>query len=151
MTNSLDCIPRRRLLVNKRPNELAPCGVFCGACPSYGKTCLGCPSENRAQKRTSKWTCKIRRCCYDTMKKDYCIECGRFPCEIIKKKLFDSHPEDPRFKYRHEIPVLFPGSKGIGTDAYIEAQKNRWRCPYCDGIVVFYHYRCNKCGKYVFI
>ncbi len=133
--------------MKERPNELAPCGVFCGACPSYGKTCFGYPSESRAQKRTSKWNCRIRRCCYDTMKKGYCIECDRFPCEIIKKKLIDSHPEDPRFNYRHEIPAMFPVMKEIGTDAYIEIQKNRWTCPSCGGTILFYHHKCNKCGR----
>ena len=33
----------------KIPAELAPCGVFCGACPSLGKSCLGCASDDKRQ------------------------------------------------------------------------------------------------------
>jgi hypothetical protein len=102
---------------------LAYCGVFCGACPSLWKDLFRL--HLREQKRTSKWSCNIRRCCYDTMKKDYCIECDRFPCAITNKKLIDSHPEDPRFKYRHEIPLLFSRMKETGVDAYLEFQKTR--------------------------
>jgi len=36
------------------PNALAVCGVYCGACPSFNKTCLGCSCENKDQERTSK-------------------------------------------------------------------------------------------------
>ena len=43
-----------------RTSEVAPCGVLCAACPSFGKTCLGCASENKNQNRISKWNCKIR-------------------------------------------------------------------------------------------
>ena len=50
------------------PPELAPCGVWCGACPSFKKTCLGCASEDPKQKRTSKWGCRIRVCAYDKEK-----------------------------------------------------------------------------------
>ena len=36
--------------MNNRRNELAPCGVFCAACPSFDKTCNGCSSDNQKQK-----------------------------------------------------------------------------------------------------
>lgn len=35
--------------MKERKSALAPCGVFCGACPSYEKTCLGCASESKEQ------------------------------------------------------------------------------------------------------
>ena len=110
------------------PNELAPCGVFCGACPSFNKSCLGCPSESKKQKRTSKWGCKIRNCCYNEKKQDFCVG-------------------DNRFKYRHEISENFTKLKELGLGGYQEYQKQKWSCPLCDGTVYFYHYKCSKCGN----
>lgn len=133
------------------PNELAPCGVFCGACPSFNKTCLGCASESKEQKRTSKWGCKIRYCCYNIEEKDFCIDCSKFPCSVINKKLLHSHPGEIKFKYRHEIPEIFKKLKELGVDDYLEFHKQRWSCPSCGSRVNFYHYKCSKCGKEVFI
>ncbi len=133
--------------MKERNNKLAPCGVFCGACPSYKKTCLGCASENKDQKRTSKWSCKIRNCCYNSQNKNYCIECEKFPCQKLKNKLIDTHPDDIRFKYRHEIPEIFVKMKDMDIKDYLEFQEERWRCPFCGGTIHFYKYKCSKCGK----
>lgn len=129
--------------------ELAPCGVYCGACPSFGKSCRGCADESREQGRSSKWGCKVRVCCYEQEQKDFCIECEKFPCKAHKKKLLDTHPEDPRFKYRHEVPANFSKMKEKGIDDYLRYQKERWACPSCGGTVYFYHYRCGRCKREV--
>ena len=133
--------------MKNRKAELAPCGVFCGACPSYKKTCLGCASESKEQKRTSKWGCKVRNCCYNSQNKNYCIECDDFPCEKIRNKLIDTHPGDIKYKYRHEIPEIFVKMKEMEVEDYLEFQKKRWTCPSCGGIIHFYKYECSKCGK----
>ena len=53
-------------------NELAPCGVFCGACPSFNKSCFGCSSNTNKNKRTkSKIHCPIRICIYTIKKQCY--------------------------------------------------------------------------------
>ena len=129
------------------PPELAPCGVFCGACPSFGMTCLGCPSDDRKQKRTSKWGCKIRTCCYDVQGKSFCSECDQFPCKDHRKKLLDSHPGDPRYKYRHEIIENFDELSKLGMERYLDYQKRKWACPSCGGRIHMYHYKCSQCGK----
>lgn len=120
--------------MEERISELAPCGVFCGACPSYKKSCLGCASENKDQKRTSKWNCKVRTCCYGIKRNNYCIECDKFPCVKINKKIIGSHSRDVRFKYRHEIPRLFEKMKEMRADEYLEFQRERWKCPSCGGL-----------------
>lgn len=130
-----------------RHKELAPCGVYCGACPAFNKTCLGCASESKNQTRSSKWGCKIRNCCYNVEGKDYCIECEKFPCKIHNYKLIQSHPGDPRYKYRHEIPENFNKMKEHGLEEYTKYQKQKWTCSLCGGSVKFYHYTCSDCGK----
>lgn len=133
--------------MNKRRNELAPCGIFCPACPSYNKSCLGCPSEDKKQNRKSKWSCKIRKCCYEGMKVDYCGYCKSFPCGIIDKKLIKSHKGDTKFKYRHEIPENMKKLKQLGVEEYIKRKKQEYSCPDCGGIFYFYYNICSQCGK----
>ena len=126
--------------------ELAPCGVYCGACPSYGKSCFGCPSE-KSQKRKSKWSCNLRTCCYTVKNKNYCFECGQFPCEAFRKKLLDSHMGDSRFKYRHEVIENFKKLAELGIEQFIEYQNTKWLCSSCNGRIQWYYYKCNQCGK----
>jgi len=127
--------------------DLAPCGVWCGACPSYQKTCRGCASNDHDQGRRSKWGCKIRVCCYEKEKLNYCMECPQFPCMIHNKKLTQTHQEDPRFRYRHEIPQNFRMLEKLGAEKYIEYQRKKFSCPDCGGLVYWYHYTCSECGK----
>jgi hypothetical protein len=131
----------------KKYDELAPCGVYCGACPSFKKSCLGCAPEDKNQTRGSKWGCKIRNCCYNQQILGYCADCDRFPCLIFTKKLLSVHQDDPRFTYRFELPWLVARYKAAGLDDYISFQKPRWKCEACGGTVRFYHYTCDTCGK----
>ena len=128
------------------PNELAPCGIYCGACPSFNKSCLGCSCQSKDQKRKSKWNCKIRVCCFE-QKQRICAQCEKFPCSIHRKKLIDSHPGDSRYTYRHEVPKSLELLNEIGMTEFLAFQKQRWTCPSCEGQAWFYHYRCGNCGK----
>jgi hypothetical protein len=134
-----------------RNPELAPCGIFCGACPSFGHTCLGCPSEDRHQKRTSKWACRIRKCCYEAHNLSFCIHCADFPCKTIATKLLDTHQGDPRYDYHHEVIKVFPRLLELGETAYYQYQTERWACKACGGRVLFYEYTCANCGRYALI
>ena len=135
----------------KKYNELAPCGVYCGACPSFDKTCLGCASEDKTQDRCSKWGCKIRNCCYNLKGLDYCVSCEQFPCKIFNKKLRSTYQDDPRFTYRYELPELLNKFKTLGVKSYINFHRQRWKCDSCGGTIRFYHYKCDKCGKEMMI
>jgi|GEM_PF-1239100 len=84
------------------PDSMAPCGVYCGAGPSFGKGCRGCGSENRRQRSTSKWNCRIRRCCFEEKGLALRSQCTEFPCKLTDR-LQGSYPDDERFRYRHEI------------------------------------------------
>lgn len=124
----------------------APCGVYCGACPSFYKgTCYGCSSDDRTQKRTSKWGCKIRRCCVDEHKFDSCNQCSEFPCTLITR-LQKSHLGDKKFRYREEIVDNLKRIKEIGEINWLKEQLNKYCCPKCGGLVAFYLYECLDCG-----
>jgi hypothetical protein len=132
---------------NKIPVELAPCGVFCGACPSFGKSCLGCASVDKNQIRKSKWACKIRNCCYFTKNKSFCFECGEFPCQELNRKLINSHTGDLRFRYRHEIVENLEKLSDLGIENYFKNQNEKWECPLCKGRIHWYSYRCSQCNQ----
>ncbi|WP_214019586.1 DUF3795 domain-containing protein [Methanoculleus sp.] len=127
------------------PDSMAPCGVYCGACPSFGKGCRGCGSENRKQRRTSKWNCKIRRCCFEEKGLALCSQCTDFPCRLTDK-LQRSYPGNERFRYRHEIYENLREIQRQGLDAWLLGEEEKRRCPICGKTIVFYHYRCPACG-----
>jgi hypothetical protein len=128
------------------PDSLAPCGVYCEACPSFIISCKGCRSENKNQKRKSKWDCKIRICCLEKKSYNFCYECKEFPCKDFSKKLIKSHSGDKKYQYRHELPNNLERIKKIGIEKWLKEQKTKWQCPKCSGIIKFYHYKCSECG-----
>jgi hypothetical protein len=135
--------------MNVIPDELAPCGVFCGACPSFQKSCFGCSSANADQRRTSWMSCKIRQCCYEQRGNQFCADCAEFPCKLIDHKLIQSHPNNSKYTYRHEIPENVSKFRSLGLDNYLNYQKQKWSCPDCGGRVTFYDYQCQQCGKII--
>ena len=62
------------------------------------------------------------------------------------KKLSESHKEDKRYQYRHELPSNLTRIQKIGINKWLKEQKTRWQCPNCAGTIKFYHYRCLDCG-----
>jgi len=127
-------------------NLAAPCGVYCGACPSYYKgTCYGCGSDDRTQKRTSKWGCKIRRCCVYEHKFASCSQCSELSCTLITR-LQKSHLGDKKFRYREEIVDNLIKIKEIGKINWLKEQQRKYKCPECGESIVFYSYKCVNCG-----
>ena len=133
-------------MTQRIPSQMGPCGVYCGACPSYAKTCNGCGSEDKTQKQKHKWGYKIRVCCLNTKRFQFCNQCDEFPCKVYRKKLSDSHPGDKRFAYRHELFDSLARLKEVGIERWLKEQEEKWRCPQCGGVVSFYKYTCAKCG-----
>ena len=120
--------------------------MFSGACPSFlRETCLGCRSENKSQKRISKWSCELRKCCHEKMALNYCIQCKEYPCKNLVK-LRNSHLDDERFEYRHKIFYNLVDIKKIGIDNWLEEQREIWTCSECGGTVAFYENKCHICG-----
>lgn len=131
----------------KIPAELAPCGIFCGACPSFNNSCFGCASDDKQQKRKSKWSCKIRTCAYSAHNIDFCFECEEFPCKELGRKLYKSHPDDPRFQYRHEVIQNLEKLSNLGVENYLKYQNEKWQCPSCKGKIHWFDYRCSQCNQ----
>jgi len=123
------------------------CGIYCGACPSYIRSsCLGCRSDNRTQKRKSKWSCLIRKCCQEEKNLDLCIECEDYPCKNLEK-LKNSHLKDEKYDYRHQIFYNLVRIKKNGLKDWLEEQSEIWLCSKCGGRIIFYENKCTDCGE----
>lgn len=138
-------------------NKIAYCGLFCGACKTYLCTinnklkelseetkiptellyCEGCRSDN-----TSLYcrNCAMKKCC---IKKGIfsCNECKEFPCSVLNAFESDKHPH-----HKGVIRSLLELNE-IGKDKWIEHQKDRWNCNYCNEPYSWYENRCKKCGN----
>ncbi len=126
---------------------ISACSLNCRACPSYGRSCNGCLSNDRRQKRISKWACSIRVCCIEEHGLNNCSQCSEHQsCRIIHK-LANSHTKDNRYFYRHVIPENLRKIREFGLKEYARHQEEIWRCPECGGTVAFYFYYCLDCGK----
>lgn len=145
-THHLNTAPPHHRSMGRIPEAMGPCGVYCGACPAFDRTCLGCGSDDRQQKRSSKFSCKLRRCAFEEKDVDLCNECPEFPCKKLLDKLPRAHPGDPRFEYRVEVLENAERIRQVGVERWLEEQDARWTCPQCGGRVHFYHYRCSQCG-----
>ena len=127
---------------------IAPCGVLCFTCPSLLKgTCNGCRSEKK-QKRTSKFACKIRKCC---LSKGFitCSECeeDKTKCKFFSAKLLKTHNHDPRFQYRRDTLGHHELINELGLEKALEKLDERWKCPECGGRIQMYQYTCFECGR----
>ena len=127
------------------PDSMAPCGVYCGACPSFGKGCRGCGSENRKQRHTSKGNCTIRRRCFEEKGIALCSQYTDVPCRLTDE-LQGSYPGNERFRYRHKIYENLREIEEQALDAWLPGEKAKRRRPVCGKTIVFYHYRCPAYG-----
>ena len=81
------------------------------------------------------------------MKVEYCGQCEDFACSELSRKLIDSHPNHPKFNYRHKIPDNMDQIDKIGLEEWAKEQKKKWLCPDCNNQITFYDYKCISCGK----
>ena len=129
-----------------KADAVSYCGLYCGACPSVHRgSCHGCRSEDKNQKRISKWSCNIRKCCINEKNVQYCGACTEYPCPTILK-LINSHKNRPKIHYRHEIPNNMEKLNEMGIDRWAAEQEKLWKCPECGGLIIFYNYECVSCG-----
>ena len=144
---------------------LAPCGMYCGVCRMFEATqredrlmlqrlakiyarrfpelsaddadelqCDGCLAT---RKSVFCRDCKIRDC---TQKKDLngCHECSSFPCSII-----DSFPIPAG---RKVMMRAVPYRRKYGTEQWIIAEEERYRCPACSQKLFRGESACHQCN-----
>jgi hypothetical protein len=138
-------------------NEIAFCGLFCGACKIYicnqNETldklsmsskipidllkCQGCRSDiNSLYCRN----CAMKKCC---QKKGLfsCADCDEFPCSVLQAFESDQHLHHKRL-----IDIL-ELLKQKGNEEWLMEQTNRWNCKNCGSACSWYDTNCPNCDE----
>lgn len=122
---------------------IAPCGVNCLACSAHllGKQpCPGCRAPNEAITRKSCRNCVKKQCAFE-QGFQWCFECGRFPCARIKSL-------NQRYRQNYAVDLIQNGLDAKQDPAaFLQAQRTRFACGSCGGIIDQHHQRCSECGK----
>ena len=125
---------------------LAPCGINCGTCVAFfGYTMSG---KKRKHSCNGCWTRKnlcafIKKKCEKLTNKklDFCFDCDYFPCQVLEK--LDSQYVE---KYGMSLVENLKNIQRNGIDEYLKHEKERWKCPSCEGVVCVHNKKCYSCG-----
>ena len=129
-------------------NLIAPCGMNCGICKWYlsysrgipkkkGRVthCSGCLPRNK--------NCFLKRGCGKMRKNEikFCFECGDMPCENLDRL-------DRRYRTRYNMSMVanLKELKTKGMNKFLAAQRKRYRCPKCGGVICVHDGKCYDCG-----
>ncbi|PKL91608.1 MAG: hypothetical protein CVV21_06170 [Candidatus Goldiibacteriota bacterium HGW-Goldbacteria-1] len=134
--------------VKKKPLKkiimAAPCGMNCAVCMGYLREknhCVGCRGIDDG-KIGHCAKCLIYNCKKLKSKSTgFCYSCPDFPCARIK------HLEK-RYTTRYQISFIdnLMQIKEKGIAAFERAQKKKWKCPECGGVIGCHTKKCIACG-----
>lgn len=122
---------------------VAPCGMNCTYCYVHHKKkkpCMGCRVESD-NKPASCRKCKIKICA-EEKGLTLCDECTEFPCVLVKR-LDKSYQK----RYDESLVKNLKIIREQGMDIYLSQEKQRLKCPECDGILNVHDKICSLCGK----
>lgn len=91
------------------------------------------------QKRKSCVNCAKKKC---TMERghQWCFECSRFPCARIKDL-------SKRYTQNYDIDLVQSGMDAReDMEAFLQAQRIRFTCPKCGGVMDQHRRKCSACG-----
>jgi len=145
---------------------VAPCGLYCGACPRYIATqnkdeqklnillqqissqytkltpadlqCDGCISNGRLAITANR--CTIRECVKKKPTVTRCSNCPEFPCFRIINFNNDGMP--------HHAEVLgnCRSLNDVGIKKWAKSEEERWSCKQCKTKISWYDKKCSSCG-----
>ena len=126
---------------------IAPCGMNCGICMAYlrkERRCPGCRGDDTS-KSASHLKCIIKNCeVIKTNKSGFCFECAEYPCRRLRQL-------DKRYRTKYAMSMIenLESIKKIGLVAFVEEEKERWRCLKCGGTICVHRGYCYSCGERV--
>jgi len=74
-------------------------------------------------------------------KVSYCYECDDFPCKNLERL-----DKGYRAKFRMSMIENLGYIKKNGMKQFLESQKDKWRCPDCNGVICCHNGICFNCG-----
>jgi hypothetical protein len=154
---------------------VAVCGTYCGACPAYlakhgeaaqvepklqersspaptnvaktipdpswmdGILCDGCLSDG--QIATHCQSCAMKECTANKQNVTRCSDCEELPCARIMDLI------NTGLLHRAEYLPNLERIRGMGVQAWIEYEEERWRCPQCGLPMRWYDAKCVRCEE----
>jgi hypothetical protein len=72
----------------------------------------------------------------------FCFACRTFPCARLKQL-------DKRYRTRYGMSMIenLETIRTAGVRAFVEAERQRWACPQCGGVVCVHRWSCLYCGR----
>ena len=124
-------------------NMLAPCGITCITCYVYLRKknpCTGCLAESENKPKHCQ-NCKKKNCA-ESRGLTHCAQCEDFPCRLVKSL-------DKSYRQRYGTSLLRNAEhlQEIGTEKYLQEEKQRWTCRECGGVVCIHDHLCSDCGQ----
>ena len=145
---------------------VAPCGLYCGACPMFLATqqkddqkikalyqqfsasgkmkiaaedllCDGCIAGGRVASFCR--VCQIRDCASKKAKSSRCSECSDFACSRITGFNNDG------MLHHSEVLENLRQLRGMGIQEWARHEAERWSCPQCKSPIAWYDAECAKC------
>lgn len=131
-----------------RKELIAPCGMNCNVCSNYLALendtkakgvklpyCIGCHLRDKQCSFVKKKCKKLLN-----HKVEFCYECNEFPCELITK-LGKSYEK----LYRMNMVENLLHIKEHGLVKFLEAEKEKWKCPKCGKVICCHNGVCYSC------
>lgn len=124
---------------------ITPCGMNCGICMVYlrkKERCPGCRGDD-AGKKVTVLRCFIKNCeTVRTNESGFCYECAEYPCKKLKHL-------DKRYRTKYSMSMIenLENIRENGLAAFIEGEKEKWRCPKCGGVICCHRGYCYECGE----
>lgn len=123
----------------------APCGMNCMVCYKHcymKKPCAGCLKSDSGKPEHCR-ICKIKDCVREKAI-SCCYECSEFPCKQIK-----SLEKSYQVRYGASLMENSRFVKEKGFAAFMEAQKEKYTCADCGGIISLHDSECSECHRKV--
>jgi hypothetical protein len=123
-------------------DQIAPCGMNCGACSVYLAYSHGIPKKRGKFSHCTGCRARKKMCAYlkgacrrlATEKVRFCYECSDFPCERLQKI-------DNRYRTTYGISFIrnLEEIRDAGIRTFLENQRKSFLCPKCRKDVVSIH------------
>ncbi len=145
---------------------VAPCGLYCGACPMYLASqekdeqkvkdmmrqfagskmqfkpedllCDGCIGGGRVAVFCRK--CAMRSCADEKANVTRCSDCTEFPCSKVTNFNNDG------MQHHSEVLANLRQIRQMGIKEWTRFEEDRWSCPQCRNKISWYDKACSKCG-----
>jgi hypothetical protein len=127
------------------PAMIAPCGMDCAICSGHlrvKKQCPGCNGDD-AGKPNQCVVCAIKNCeGISASRSGFCFECATFPCARLKRL-------DKRYRTKYGMSMIenLRTIEEIGLEEFVAAERERWKCPGCGGVLCVHKEQCIHCGR----